>query len=325
VLSNYTITYHTANFTITPRAASVTPNAASKTYGAADPTLTGTLSGFLPADHVAATYSRTAGETVRGGPYTISASLTGVVSNYAITSNTARFTITAAPPKVTVSDAGGTYTGHPFPAMGTVAGVSGSPGSTLEGVGLTFTYYVGSGTAGTKLGSSAPSNVGTYTVVATFAGSTDYTSASARATFTINQQARSVNPPPAVSVVPPQNTPATSNATSTTPVVANDTPAPADTTTGTDNSTSSGQDSYWAQVQAQQQNQQTQPQDYNDYWAQMQALEEEIQAGVTLAPPQTQDYNDYWAQVQMQQQAEQYATVPDPQTQDSNDYWAQQQ
>jgi parallel beta-helix repeat protein len=96
VLANYTITYNTADFTITPKAASVTPNAASKVYGAADPALTGTLSGFLPADGVTATYSRVAGETVTGGPYTISATLApaGVLANYTITYNTADFTIT---------------------------------------------------------------------------------------------------------------------------------------------------------------------------------------------------------------------------------------
>ena len=31
-----------------------------------------------------------------------------------------------------------------YSAMATVAEVSGNPGSTLEGVGLTFTYYPGS-------------------------------------------------------------------------------------------------------------------------------------------------------------------------------------
>ena len=96
VLSNYNITYNTANFTITRGPASVTPNAASKTYGDADPAFTGTLSGFLAADGVTATYSRTAGETVAGSPYTISATLSpaGVLSNYNITYNTANFTIT---------------------------------------------------------------------------------------------------------------------------------------------------------------------------------------------------------------------------------------
>ena len=73
----------------------MTPNAASKMYGAADPALTGTLTGFLAADGVTATYSRTAGETVAGSPYTISATLSpaGVLSNYTITYNTASFTI----------------------------------------------------------------------------------------------------------------------------------------------------------------------------------------------------------------------------------------
>ena len=63
------------NFAIDKKLASVTPNAASKPYGAADPAFTGTLSGFVPADNVTATYSRTAGETVAGSPYTISATL----------------------------------------------------------------------------------------------------------------------------------------------------------------------------------------------------------------------------------------------------------
>src|SRR5439155_507639 len=75
VLGNYNITSNTANFTIDKKDASVTPAAKSKIYGDSDPALTGALSGFLAADGVSATYSRTAGETVLGGPYTISAVL----------------------------------------------------------------------------------------------------------------------------------------------------------------------------------------------------------------------------------------------------------
>jgi hypothetical protein len=103
VLGNYNITYNTAAFTITQKTASVAPNVATKVYGDADPTFTGTLSGFLPADLVTATYSRTAGETVSGSPYTISAVLSpsGVLGNYNITYNTAAFTITARPVTVT--------------------------------------------------------------------------------------------------------------------------------------------------------------------------------------------------------------------------------
>ena len=98
VLGNYKITYNPAQFTITPANASVTPAAASKVYGSADPALSGTLSGFLAGDNVSAAYNRTAGETVAGSPYLISATLTpaAALANYKITYNTATFTITKA-------------------------------------------------------------------------------------------------------------------------------------------------------------------------------------------------------------------------------------
>jgi hypothetical protein len=41
----------------------------------------------------------------------------------------------------------------------------------------TLTYYVGDSTDGTNLGATSPSTVGTYTVVASFAGSPDYAAA----------------------------------------------------------------------------------------------------------------------------------------------------
>jgi hypothetical protein len=92
---NYNSASGSVAIAIAPKAASVTPDAKSKVYGTTDPTLTGTLSGFLPADAVTATYGRTVGETV--GAYTISATLhaaSGVLANYSVTSNTATFTIT---------------------------------------------------------------------------------------------------------------------------------------------------------------------------------------------------------------------------------------
>ena len=74
------------------------------------------------------------------------------------------FTIGVATPHF--GDAGGTYNGGAFPA--TVTGVTGTAATTLEGVGLACTYYVGTGSGGTGLGSTAPTSAGTYTVVATF-------------------------------------------------------------------------------------------------------------------------------------------------------------
>jgi hypothetical protein len=128
--SPYTITYsytgndiftdasNSSKLTVIKKAASVTPNAASKTYGDPDPPLTGTLRGFLAGDGVTATYSRTAGETVAGSPYTISATLSpaGVLDNYDITYNTANFTITKRAITVTADAKSKTY-GDADPAL----------------------------------------------------------------------------------------------------------------------------------------------------------------------------------------------------------------
>src|SRR5215470_6152793 len=86
-----------ADFTINKKNATWTTNPNSKTYGDSDPVpLTmGSGSGFLAGDNVTATYSRTAGETVAGSPYHITATLSpaGVLGNYNITNNGADFTI----------------------------------------------------------------------------------------------------------------------------------------------------------------------------------------------------------------------------------------
>ncbi|HWR34356.1 MAG TPA: MBG domain-containing protein [Clostridia bacterium] len=145
VLGNYTITYKTAAFTINKAPASVTPNAVSKPYGTSEPTLTGTLTGFVASDNVAATYTRAAGETVTGGPYTISATLSpsGVLGNYNITYNVAAFTIEKAMVWVTPNAVSKTYgTADPI-LTGTLSGFLASdnvaatyartPGETVAG------------------------------------------------------------------------------------------------------------------------------------------------------------------------------------------------
>ena len=121
-LGNYDLTYNTAAFGINRKTASVTPDAASKTYGAADPVLTGTLEGFIAGDGVAASYSRTIGETV--GAYVISVVLSpaSVLENYDITSNTAAFDINKRTASVTANAANKTY-GTADPALsGTLSG-----------------------------------------------------------------------------------------------------------------------------------------------------------------------------------------------------------
>ena len=92
------------NFAITQKAASVVVDLdQTKVYGSSDPTFTGVLTGFMPADNVTASYLRVSGETV--GDYEITATLApaGVLSNYNITNIPADFAITTAALTVTAS------------------------------------------------------------------------------------------------------------------------------------------------------------------------------------------------------------------------------
>jgi hypothetical protein len=141
------------------KAASVTPNTASKTYGAVDPMLTGILEGFLETDAVVASYQRTAGETVLGGPYTITATLSpdDLLGNYNITYNTAEFTISPAPLTITANDAT-KYFGHTL----TFAGSEFTSSGLLDGDTVTSVVL-------TSLGSPAAAPVGAYEIEASAA------------------------------------------------------------------------------------------------------------------------------------------------------------
>jgi hypothetical protein len=124
------------------------------------------------------------------GTYCVLASFAGSTDYLPAALTPLAFHIKQAKPTVQVTDAGGTYTGNPFTAAatvaGVVAGVDTTPASSLEGTGLTLLYYAGSSAYGTG-SPTAPSAVGTYTVVASFAGSTDYAAAHSNAvTFKIS-------------------------------------------------------------------------------------------------------------------------------------------
>jgi hypothetical protein len=99
-----------------------------------------------------------------------------------------------ATPAVQVTDAGGVYNQQPYAATTSVAGINGVYGPSLEGVTPTLTYYKGAKATGTAL-AGAPTLPGTYTVKASFARSTDYTAASATATFTIQTPTSSITGP----------------------------------------------------------------------------------------------------------------------------------
>jgi autotransporter-associated beta strand protein len=131
------------------------------------------------------------GAPTAAGTYTVVASFAGSADYMAAQSAPRTFTIGQAKPTVTTTDLGGTFTGRPFPAAasvaGVVSGVDTTPASSLEGVTPTLVYYAGATAGGSAL-NGVPTAAGTYTVVASFAGSTDYMAAqSAPRTFTIGQ------------------------------------------------------------------------------------------------------------------------------------------
>src|SRR3954452_15326266 len=102
LLGNYQVTYNNGQLTITKKAATLTADNQSKVYGSADPLLTTTAGGFLAADlgagKITFSASRAAGESVAGGPYTITPAAadgaSGLLGNYQVTYNNGQLTIT---------------------------------------------------------------------------------------------------------------------------------------------------------------------------------------------------------------------------------------
>ena len=104
--SNYTVSFVTADFTITAADLTVTASDQTKVYGATDPVLTYSITGFQGTDtesdlDTAVSISRAVGEDV--GTYTITPSA-AADSNYTVSFVTADFTITAADLTVTAID-----------------------------------------------------------------------------------------------------------------------------------------------------------------------------------------------------------------------------
>src|SRR5262249_34287894 len=94
------------------------------------------------------------------GGYQVTAFFPGS-ADYASASSSATFTIQQAAPTVQVTDAGGTYSGQPFPATttvaGVVAGVDTTPAGSLEGVAPALAYYGGTFTTLAALDAANPS------------------------------------------------------------------------------------------------------------------------------------------------------------------------
>ena len=133
------------------------------------------------------------GETAPTAPgnYEVIASFAGSLDYSSASSQPAPFTISPATPIIQINAPGGFFNGQPYTATATVAGVvpgvDNTPGPTLENVGLTFDYQLlnPDGSLEYDLGSTAPTTIGSYRVIVSFAGSTDYASNSNTAYFNI--------------------------------------------------------------------------------------------------------------------------------------------
>ncbi len=168
-------TYSTSTFPATASVAGVS--------GIFSATLDSTAPSLTYYSGTTATGGALTGTPSAAGTYTVVASFPGS-TNYSSSSASTTFSIARATPAITLTDASATYDASVHAASATIAGVSGTPVTTLEGVGLTLTYYTGSVAVGTPLG-SGPSQAGTYTVRAAFAGTPNYASAATTRTYTI--------------------------------------------------------------------------------------------------------------------------------------------
>ncbi len=176
--SNYTVSFVTADFTITQAGLTITADSGqTKVYGATDATLTYTITGLVNSDTEASldtgvSISRASGEDV--GTYTITPSA-ATDSNYTVSFVTADFTITQAGLTVT-ADSGQTK-------------VYGTSDSTLT---YTITGLVNSDTeasldTGVSISRASGEDVGTYTITPSAAADSNYTVSFVTADFTITQ------------------------------------------------------------------------------------------------------------------------------------------
>ncbi len=185
---NYSSAASQATFVITPAKPTVTVKAPGGGYNGSPYAASGSVTGLKGVNLGTPTFSYYAGIAASGialaaaptnaGTYTVLASYAGS-QNYGSATNQATFVISQAKPAVSVTAAGGAYTGSPYAASGVVTGVNGVNLGTP-----TFTYYVGSSARGTAL-AGAPTGAGTYTVLASYAGSQNYSSATKQTTFVI--------------------------------------------------------------------------------------------------------------------------------------------
>ncbi len=132
-------------------------------------------------------YGPTATPPTSGGTYSLTATFAGDANYNSVTSAPATITIGKVTPTVSATGNTCTYSGAPCAGSGSATGILAGP-DVLTPVTLSYT---GSGYGPTA---TAPTNAGTYSVTATFAGDANYNSGTAApATITINKAASTVS------------------------------------------------------------------------------------------------------------------------------------
>ena len=172
--SNYTVSFVTADFTITAADLTVTADADTKVYGATDPTLTYSITGFQGTDteadlDTAVSISRAVGEDV--GTYTITPSA-AADSNYTVSFVTADFAITAADLTVTAIDQTKVYGATDPTLTYSITGFQGTDTEADLDTGVSISRAVGE-------------DVGTYTITPSAAADSNYTVSFVTADFAI--------------------------------------------------------------------------------------------------------------------------------------------
>src|SRR4051812_7887631 len=187
--SNYTAADSAVKaVTVTKRALVISAVDKSKVYGDANPTFIGSISGVQNGDDVTLSFTTSADATSGVGDYAIvphANGTVGVLANYDVQPTNGTLSVTKATPSVSVNWPNWTFDLTAHAATGSVSGV-GSPPADL-GTPDSFTYYSGTAAIGMPL-TGAPKNAGTYTVVAHYNGSANYSSASSVAkTVTVSK------------------------------------------------------------------------------------------------------------------------------------------
>jgi hypothetical protein len=173
--ANHTGSTGTADYSIARKTATIAAVSTGKNFGTPDPALAATQTGFLVADGITVSATRAPGEAV--GTYLITPAAsdggTGKLANYAVTANTAVFTISNVAPivgpvyapvaPVSISPALTVTASFSDPSSPTSHTVSWNWGDGATSAGTT-TETGGSGTAS---GSHTYANPGIYTISVT--------------------------------------------------------------------------------------------------------------------------------------------------------------